>query len=68
MASMRKLRRRLARWDRYAARYGYSHPAAMTLDWDPPLRGHWDAYWTAWGERERRRVRTVYWPTTTGDI
>ncbi len=62
MASMRKLRRRLARWDRYARRYGYP-PPVWECDWDRPLSGHWRAYWDLQDELERRRVRTVYWPT-----
>lgn len=54
MASMRKLRRRLLRWDRYAARLGRPSPALMRLSWDAPLRGHARAYDAVEAETERR--------------
>lgn len=51
---MRRLNRRLQRWQRYAARYGYPSPALMELSWDPPLSGHKRAYRAVQAEEERR--------------
>lgn len=59
MASLTRLRRRLARWDRYTAR---TNPA-----WPAP--GHGRAAAAVWREQDRRSVGTVYWPTVTrGDL
>lgn len=68
MASLRKLRRRLLRWDRYAQRYGYPSPKELlSLHVEPmtvlPLGGHCRAWDAVEIERERRWVRAVYWPT-----
>lgn len=51
---MRRLNRRLQRWQRYAARYGYPSPALIELSWDPPLSGHKRAYRAVQAEEERR--------------
>lgn len=55
MASMTQLRRRLLRWDRYVCHYPYS-PAFRTP------KGHDRAVFALDDERDRRTVRTVYWP------
>lgn len=61
MASLRKLRRRLLAWDRYAARINYQL--------GDPLDRRWTAYDRAdcavANEQRRRQIRAVYWPTVT---
>lgn len=61
MSSLRKLRRRLLRWNRYADAIG---PVSVDNKLPP---GYWRAYLAVERERERRQIRTVHWPTTDYD-
>ncbi len=57
--SMRKLRWRLLRWERYCVATG-----STGVQWhNPHPIGYWRARFALDEEAHRRRVRTVYWPT-----
>jgi hypothetical protein len=55
VTSMRKLRRRLLRWQRYATRCDMPLPGALTVGWNEPLAGHWRAFRAVNAEEDRRR-------------
>lgn len=65
MASLTRLRRRLLRWSRYTDRVAYNPRISQPWAWQPP-HGFQRAARAVVAERERREVRTVYWPTDRG--
>ena len=54
MSSMRKLKRRLLRWDRYAVKTGHQRPMSAGTDPRRWLRGHCRALDAVDIEQERR--------------